>query len=53
MKLWLATLVGTIGVLTFIQLVHLKAHKDMEMDVHAHCLKNKEGLKRILQKNDY
>jgi hypothetical protein len=53
MKTLLATLLGFIGVLTFIQSVHLKAHKEMEIDVHGYCMKNKEGVRRVLKENDY
>jgi len=53
MKLLFATLLGFIGLLTFIQSIHLKAHRDMEIDVHGHCMKNKEGVRRVLKENDY
>jgi len=53
MKLLFASLLGFIGILTFIQSVHLKAHKEMEIDVHGHCMKNKEGVRRVLKESGY
>jgi hypothetical protein len=53
MKLLLVSVLGLISVLTFIQSVHLKAHKEMEIDVHGHCMKNKEGVRRVLKESGY
>jgi|TARA_B100000073_G_C23261206_1_gene382497 hypothetical protein len=53
MKLLLATLIGFIGLLVFIQFLHVKAHRDMEIDVHGHCMKNKEGVRRVLEESGY
>jgi len=53
MKLLFATLLGLIGILPFIQSIHLKAHRDMEIDVHGHYMKNKEGVRRVLEKSGY
>ena len=48
MKFLLAYFSGILAVLVFIESIHVKAHKDMEVDVHGHCMKNKEGVKRIM-----
>jgi hypothetical protein len=53
MKLLLVSVLGLISVLTIIQSVHLKAHKEMEIDVHGHCMKNKEGVRRVLKESGY
>tara|TARA_Y100000389_G_scaffold197743_1_gene232907 strand:- start:617 stop:778 length:162 start_codon:yes stop_codon:yes gene_type:complete len=53
MKLFLVSLIGLIGTIAFIELVHVTAHKAMEKDVHGHCMKNREGAKRILRKSGY
>jgi len=53
MKLLLASLIGMVGILTFIEFLHLKAHRDMEIDVHGHCMKNKEGVKRVMEQSGY
>jgi len=53
MKLLLASLIGLIGLLAFIQFLHVKAHRDMEIDVHGHCMKNKEGVRRVLEESGY
>jgi len=53
MKLLLVTLIGLISILTFIEYLHIKAHRDMEMDVHGYCMKNKEGVRRALKESGY
>ena len=53
MKFLLASFIGILGVLVFIEVLHVKAHRDMEVDVHGHCMKNKEGIRRVLEDDNY
>ena len=53
MKFLLASFISILGVLTFIEVLHLKAHRDMEVDVHGYCMKNKEGIERVLEDDNY
>ena len=53
MKFLLAGFIGILGVLVFVEVLHVKAHRDMEVDVHGHCMKNKEGVRRVLEDDDY
>lgn len=53
MKFLLASFIGILGVLVLIEVLHVKAHRDMEVDVHGHCMSNKEGIRRVLEDNDY
>jgi len=48
MKSLLASFSSILAVLVFIEVIHVKAHKEMEVDVHGYCMKNKEGVKRIM-----
>ena len=53
MKFLLASFIGIIGTLGFIEVLHVKAHREMEIDVHGYCMKNKEGVRRVLEDDDY
>ena len=53
MKFLFASFIGVLGVLVFIEVLHVKAHRDMEVDVHGHCMKNKEGIRRVLEDDNY
>ena len=52
MKVLLSLLVSFVGVLTFIEYVHMKAHQEYEKDVHGYvktfCWKNEEVCESIV-----
>jgi hypothetical protein len=53
MKFLLTSFTGILGVIVFIEVLHVKAHRDMEVDVHGHCMSNKEGIRRVLKDDSY